>query len=97
MLVGSQLVPPMRSMSSANLKLEMGLLPMETAFFKVNEVVEELTLVLHVILNDDSAAEDLFHCVPFNSESSLLFGQQFLGFFFKRLRMMHTKTLLGCC
>ncbi|KAH3690058.1 hypothetical protein DPMN_155354 [Dreissena polymorpha] len=32
-----------------------------------------------MFLNDDSEVEDLFHCAPPSSESSLFFGQQFLG------------------
>ena len=49
------------------------------SFLKVNEVVDELTLVLQVLLNDDSAVEDLFHCASPSSKSCLLFDQLFLG------------------
>ncbi|KAH3769266.1 hypothetical protein DPMN_170516 [Dreissena polymorpha] len=50
---------------------------------KVNQVVLELLLVLHVFLNDDSAVEDLFHCAPLSSESRLLFGKKCLGHTFQ--------------
>ncbi|KAH3789608.1 hypothetical protein DPMN_167793 [Dreissena polymorpha] len=53
------------------------------SILKVNEVVEELTLVLHVFLNDNSAVEDMFHCVPPSFESSLLFGHQFISLTFQ--------------
>ncbi|KAH3821412.1 hypothetical protein DPMN_123176 [Dreissena polymorpha] len=43
------------------------------SIFKINEVVEELTLVLEVFLNDDSAVEDLFYFAPPSSETNLLF------------------------
>ncbi|KAH3786349.1 hypothetical protein DPMN_164456 [Dreissena polymorpha] len=39
------------------------------SFRKGNEVMEELTLVLQMFLNDDSAVEDLLHCAPSSSES----------------------------
>ncbi|KAH3874660.1 hypothetical protein DPMN_037911 [Dreissena polymorpha] len=40
------------------------------SFLKVVKV--ELTLVLHLLLNYDSAVKDLFYCAPPTSESSLL-------------------------
>ncbi|KAH3836275.1 hypothetical protein DPMN_109645 [Dreissena polymorpha] len=48
--------------------------------------MEELTLVLHVFLNDDSAVEDLFHFAQPSSESSLLFDNSFLGLSFPSIR-----------
>ncbi|KAH3897920.1 hypothetical protein DPMN_022116 [Dreissena polymorpha] len=56
------------------------------SFLIFNEVGEELTLVLQVFLNDDSAVEDLFHCAPPSSESSLVFGQQFIGLTFESIK-----------
>ncbi|KAH3808084.1 hypothetical protein DPMN_136434 [Dreissena polymorpha] len=44
------------------------------SFLKVYDVVEEVTLVLQVYLNDDSAVDYLFHCAPSSSDSSLLLG-----------------------
>ncbi|KAH3786342.1 hypothetical protein DPMN_164449 [Dreissena polymorpha] len=63
------------------------------SFPKVNKFVDELTLVLQLFLNDDSAVEDLFHFAPPSSESSLLFGQQFLSL--TRLKMLCSMILLG--
>ncbi|KAH3860575.1 hypothetical protein DPMN_023482 [Dreissena polymorpha] len=45
------------------------------SFLKVNEVVEEFISVLQVFLNDDTAVDNLCHCAPPSSESSLLFDQ----------------------
>ncbi|KAH3781175.1 hypothetical protein DPMN_159001 [Dreissena polymorpha] len=53
------------------------------SFLKVDKVVKELTLVLQLFLNDDSATGDLFHCTKPNSESILLFDWLFLGLTFK--------------
>ncbi|KAH3819288.1 hypothetical protein DPMN_121022 [Dreissena polymorpha] len=53
------------------------------SFLQVTEAVEELTLVLQVFPNDDSAVEDLFHCAPPSSESTLHFDQQFTGYTFQ--------------
>ncbi|KAH3814563.1 hypothetical protein DPMN_143065 [Dreissena polymorpha] len=47
------------------------------SFLKIYTFVEELMLVLQVFHN--SAEEDVSHCVPPRSESSLIFSQQFLG------------------
>ncbi|KAH3705476.1 hypothetical protein DPMN_080551 [Dreissena polymorpha] len=47
------------------------------SFLNVDEVVEQLTLVLHLFLYEDSA--DLFRCSSPRSEYSLFFDQQFLG------------------
>ncbi|KAH3880580.1 hypothetical protein DPMN_004497 [Dreissena polymorpha] len=55
------------------------------SFLKINEVVEELTLVLQMFPNDACAAVDLFHCAPPSTEFSLLFGQQFLGLIFQSI------------
>ncbi|KAH3866016.1 hypothetical protein DPMN_029067 [Dreissena polymorpha] len=52
------------------------------SFLKVNKVVKQVTLLLQVFFNYDYAVDDLFHCAPSSSESSLLIGQQFLGFTF---------------
>ena len=43
------------------------------------EVVEQIALVLHVLLNNDSTIEDLFYCVPAWSKTCLFFCQQFLS------------------
>ncbi|KAH3860652.1 hypothetical protein DPMN_023562 [Dreissena polymorpha] len=51
-------------------------------FRNYDKVVEDVTLVLQVFRNYDTAVDDLFYCVPSSSESSLLFGQQFLGLTF---------------
>ncbi|KAH3785907.1 hypothetical protein DPMN_164003 [Dreissena polymorpha] len=47
------------------------------SFLKVNAVVEEVTLWLHVFFNDDYAVANLSYCAPAISESSLRLGQQF--------------------
>ncbi|KAH3724427.1 hypothetical protein DPMN_050243 [Dreissena polymorpha] len=41
------------------------------SFLKVDEVGEEFTLLLQVFLND--SVEDMFHCAPPSSKSSLPF------------------------
>ncbi|KAH3819301.1 hypothetical protein DPMN_121035 [Dreissena polymorpha] len=56
------------------------------SFLQVNAVVEELALVLQLFFNDDSAVEDLCQCAPPSSESSLLFGKQFLGLNFQSIK-----------
>ncbi|KAH3754006.1 hypothetical protein DPMN_188664 [Dreissena polymorpha] len=45
---------------------------------EVDEDVEDLTLVLHIFLNDDSAVEALFKCDLPSFEPSPFFHQQFL-------------------
>ncbi|KAH3814922.1 hypothetical protein DPMN_143494 [Dreissena polymorpha] len=45
------------------------------SFLEVNEVVEKLSLVSQVFLNDNA----LFHSAPPSAESCLLFNQQFSG------------------
>ncbi|KAH3691908.1 hypothetical protein DPMN_192451 [Dreissena polymorpha] len=45
------------------------------SFLKVNEVVEEFTMVLQLFFNNNSAVENLFQCAPPSSESSLLYYQ----------------------
>ncbi|KAH3719477.1 hypothetical protein DPMN_062314 [Dreissena polymorpha] len=62
--------------------------------FKVNVVVEKVTLVLNALLNDDSAVEDLCYWTPLSSETSLLHGQQFLGLTFNPIWMMPNMTFL---
>ncbi|KAH3710382.1 hypothetical protein DPMN_069860 [Dreissena polymorpha] len=51
-------------------------------FFKVDEIVEQLTLVLQVFINDASAVKDQFHYAPPSSESSPLFCHQIFGLTF---------------
>ncbi|KAH3777320.1 hypothetical protein DPMN_178760 [Dreissena polymorpha] len=64
-------------------------------FLKVDEVEEELTLVLQVFLNIESAVEDLWHCFPFSPESSLALPTAVLWQFFSPLKMLRITTLLG--
>ncbi|KAH3811376.1 hypothetical protein DPMN_139787 [Dreissena polymorpha] len=52
---------------------------------KVDNVVEEVTLVLQVLLNYDSAVEDLLHCASPSSKSTLRFDHQFLGLTFQSI------------
>ena len=40
-------------------------------FLEVNEVVEQVLLMLYIFLDEDSAAEYLFHCAPACSETRL--------------------------
>ncbi|KAH3815051.1 hypothetical protein DPMN_143570 [Dreissena polymorpha] len=62
------------------------LMRLNDIFLKVNEVVEEVTLVLQVFLDDYCAVEDLLHCTPPSSECSLPFGQQFLSLNFQSIK-----------
>ncbi|KAH3804363.1 hypothetical protein DPMN_132647 [Dreissena polymorpha] len=55
------------------------------SFLQVDEGVEELSLVSQEFLNYDTAVADLFQCAPPSSESSLLFGQRFLGLTFQSI------------
>ncbi|KAH3838934.1 hypothetical protein DPMN_112351 [Dreissena polymorpha] len=55
------------------------------SFLNVIEVLKEVTLVLQVFLNDDSALEGLFYCAPPSSESCLPFGQQLIGLTFQSI------------
>ena len=47
--------------------------------FEVYEVVKQITLVLKVLLYDDSTIEDRFYCAPAWSKTFLFFCQQFLN------------------
>ncbi|KAH3860184.1 hypothetical protein DPMN_023076 [Dreissena polymorpha] len=56
------------------------------SFLRVHEVVEELTFVLRVFLDFDSAVDDLFHFAPLSCQSSLLFGKQFMCLTFQSIK-----------
>ena len=62
------------------------------ALLEVTEVVKEVTLVLNVFLNDASAVQDQFHCMPSSASSS---ENTSSTFDFIRLTTMSNITLLG--
>ena len=50
-----------------------------TRFFEVYELVGQITMVLYVLLYDDSTTEDVFHYTPAWCKTSSFFCQQFLS------------------
>lgn len=42
-------------------------------FVEINEIIERVSLVLQMFLNEDPTIEDFFHCALSSTETCLLF------------------------